>query len=192
MEIQIVTDAATEPNTLLVVKDFLRIDQDYIMEDNTVTMLNKSARELLERHLNLSLAVKTIDILTKRSRFELPYGPHIAVTSVRDLDGNVVSTDDYKVTGLQFKTVDFGGSGDEYFYSAQTGCVRTWRRTPLESRGRIITAQVGYNPTNIPNELRTLILRLTDYMWQNRGSVVSQLPPDIREAAQVFSRNSIL
>lgn len=192
MEIQIVTDVATEPNSLLVVKDFLRIDQDYTMEDATVTMLNKAARELLERHLNLSLGVKTVDILTRRNRLELPYGPHISIESVKDADGNVISPNDYTESGLQFKTLDFGTSRREHFYSLHTGCVRTWSRTPLDSRERIIRAQVGYNPTNIPNGLRTLILRLTDYMWLNRGSVVSQLPPDIREAAQAFSRNSIL
>lgn len=190
MDVSIVTDVTVEPVDISTVKDFCRIDADYDGENATLLTLQTSARELIEGFLSLSLAPKTIVVQYAGGKLSLPYGPHSEIISVKDTDGNTIT--DYIVQGLDFKTIDTGASGFTFFYPI-SGCYPTIECSGGYSGTRInVTVSVGYTTDNMPNVLKLAILRLVDYMYQNRGSVISSLPEDIKRDIKRYSRNSIL
>lgn len=193
MDVRIVEDVTTEPVALSLVKDFCRIDPDYAGEDGTLTILQASARELLEGFLNLSLAPKKIEIQYPGGFLRMPYGPHGDIDSVKDSDGDIVDTSDYSITGLDFKNIETGCSGFSFFYPM--GNVESPIIEPIGASyrsGYNIIVNVGYTSETLQSGLKHLILRLVDYMYQNRGSVVVDLPEDIRRDSIRFSRNTVL
>lgn len=192
MDVRIVEDVETEPVALVLVKDFCRIDADYTGEDETLKLLQASARELLEGFLNLSLAPKTIEVSFSGGHLNIPYGPHTAILDVKDSDGVVIPADKYRVTGLDFKSIDTRIDNFNYFYPMNSCWPIIEPVGGFYGSGLIISAQVGYTAETLKSGLKLLILRLIDYMYQNRGSVVSDIPHDIKRDAKIYSRNSVL
>lgn len=192
MDVRIVEDVEAEPVDLALIKDFCRIDADYAGEDGTLNLLQASARELLEGFLNLSLAPKTIEVQFSGGHVSLPYGPHTVINSVKNTDGDDIPEEDYKVTGLDFKSINTGISNYSYFYPMGSCYPIIEPVGGFYNSGVIVSVNVGYTTENLQSGLKLLICRLVDYMYQNRGSEVSELPSDIRRDATRYSRNSVL
>lgn len=192
MDVRIVTDVTEEPVSLAVLKDFCRIDPEYTGEDETLSLLQASARELLEGFLNISLAEKTIEVEFSGGHISLPYGPHGEVISVKDGNGDDIPPENYTITGLDFKSICTGIGGYSYFYPMGSAYPIVEPVGSLYDTRSIIKLKVGYTSENIQSGLKLLICRLVDYMYQNRGSEVVALPSDIRRDSKRYSRNSVL
>jgi hypothetical protein len=120
MEVRTITDISTEPVTLAVMKN--RIKAKYgtdATEDNEITSMIKTARQLIEVFCNISAASKVIEIFyhadeVVAKRVRLPRGPHSVMTSGYPLrinqQGNTtamtLNTDYYK-RGNMFWELEF-------------------------------------------------------------------------------------
>jgi hypothetical protein len=91
-------------------------------DDNVPRNLLKAARRAIEKYTGLSIVTKTITVQVNNQAggFELPYGPVISVTTVKDVDGGAL---DYTTSGLEFKTLTNAYSFAEIQYDAGLGTV---------------------------------------------------------------------
>lgn len=192
MNIEIVQDVTLEPVSLATIKNFCRIDADYSGEDETLTMLSKAAREAIEKATFLSLAPKVIRVTTCNNLVQLPYGIHGDIIKVTH-SGEDVTPDDYHVEGKDFKTVLIGANDFGFFYPIN-GSFPIIEPIGTTYFGGDFTIEfnAGYSHDNIPQGLRHLILRLTDYYYANRGQAVGIIPRDIKGEVASFSRQIIL
>lgn len=149
LDIQIYeADDVTEPATLAEAKSHLRVD--FTDDDAYITMLIKSCRAALEKFTGLSLVEKTITATINNARggYELPYGPVIDVSGMRDSNDAAITSDDYTLSGIDHKRIDTPASGFvkvEYL--------------------------TGYFDS-IPVDLRLEILKMVAFEYENRGDVV--------------------
>lgn len=141
--------------SLLEMKDYLRlqgfVDSDsspstelgeFDFDDSLLDDLIRSATELIEEKAGLSLYQKTLQAVVTNlcGMVEIPYGPVISVTSVKDVDGNDLS---YSVTGNFWK----------------------YLKTPLQKEIYIIY-EAGYS--ELPKSIKMDIMRIVAYMYENR------------------------
>jgi hypothetical protein len=140
--VQIVTDVATEPVTLVEAKSHLRVD--FTDEDTYITRLTKVAREQIEEQLNKALASKTIKVglLNQKGNIKLPYWTHNAGTlSITDRDAVTISSSAYKVVEGVLET-----SFPELVY---------------------VTYTTGY--ATLPSQYEQMILERIAYLYNHRG-----------------------
>ena len=98
-----------EPVLLADAKVFCAIDADYTGDDALLESFIKTARQGLEKYLNLALIPQKRTLETDREIFELPYSPIIAIESVKDKDGSDVEYEDF---GTKYPKLDIGsGNG---------------------------------------------------------------------------------
>lgn len=108
LDVQVITDLTAEPVTLAEVKQHLLMefyDQSDVPtytfsdDDNYLNALISQCRDAIERYCGLSMGVKTLRAVIHNGLggTELPYGPFISAVSVVDGNGDVVSSDDYKI-----------------------------------------------------------------------------------------------
>ncbi len=113
MQIRYSLKTGSEPVSIAEVKAWLKVD--FSDEDTLLTALIIQVRELAEEAAGLALVAKTIeyfeediDIISEWVR--LPYPVHNAITAVV-LNGNTLTTSDYKVTGLTQKLIKLATAG---------------------------------------------------------------------------------
>lgn len=83
MYVKVLTDLDSEPLNIQEVKEWLRIDIYYNIEDELLTALIKSSRMLLESYTGLSFGTKTIEaVLDINKEINVPYSPLQTMTSV--------------------------------------------------------------------------------------------------------------
>jgi len=123
METRVTTDITTEPVTLGIMRYFLKFADTDTNEDALITAMIKSARQLLEKSLNMSFAEKTIKVLFSKDDFVggfafMPYPPFISIDTVKYIlkDGTkteLTENDGYFLCGLNTKelTVSYIDSG---------------------------------------------------------------------------------
>lgn len=131
--------------------DYAKIDVS--TETNLISSLIVTARLMCEQYIGVNFIARTVvaTINNNNGGTYLPYGPVGAITSVTDIDGNVITTDGYKLLGSQFKKV-------------------LW---PLQEL--IVTYTGGY--TTCPDHLITAVKAQTLFLFENRGdSTVSMSP----------------
>lgn len=116
IEVQVVTDITVEPVLLADVKRHLNLQFDtsgsyeFDDDDTKITELIKQCREELEQYTGLSFAGKTLKAILRNEcgNIEIPFGPLTALTSIKDVDGNTLTTTtQYTVRGNQFKWIEF-------------------------------------------------------------------------------------
>lgn len=114
IETKITTDLTVEPVTLNELKQHLNmlfdtIDSYVFTDDDTyLTSLIKAARQALEKYTGLSFGSKTITALINNSKgyTEIPFGPLISITSIKDADGDLIApTTGYTLRGLDYKSI---------------------------------------------------------------------------------------
>jgi uncharacterized phiE125 gp8 family phage protein len=119
-------DTGNEPVSEDQIKNYIKYDESEADEITLINSLVKSARELIEKYLNVSLKSKTyqlsfdylsIDDYTIR----IPYGPLVSITSLTfyDLDATttaLVEATDYYLRGNQFKEIYLPAPDYEGYY----------------------------------------------------------------------------
>ena len=123
-------------------------------EDSLIESLIIAARRMCEQYCGINLKARTVvaTINNLNGGTYLPYGPIGTVTSVSDIDGNVLDTDSYKITGSQFKQVQWPTI--DYLVVTYTG---------------------GY--TDCPNDLLTAVKAQTLFLYENRGDTTVGMSP---------------
>ena len=164
----------TEPVLLADIKAYAKIDTG-TADDAILEYLITTARQQCEDFTGISIVPRTVTAVLNNScgGIFLPYCPFKTLTSVTDKDGNVLTTDDYKISGTTFP---------QLIYPA-------WDRLTL-------VYTTGYE--KLPQEIKTAILQQTFYLYENRGesAVISRsgtvaeltLSPQAKATLQRFRR----
>jgi len=149
-------------NTAAVVAELFSVNQfkafygkiDTDEEDSLIESLIIAARRMCEQYSGINFKARTIiaTVNNLNGGTYLPYGPVGTVTSVADIDGNVLEAGNYKITGSQFKQI-------------------LW---PTEDH-LVITYTGGY--ADCPNELLTAVKAQTLFLYENRGDTTVGISP---------------
>lgn len=182
----------TEPVTLEYQKAFSNIDDDYSVKDSVLLSFMVTARQMLEKYLNIGLVNREIEIETCGGVIELPLSPNFEIISVMN---GVESVTDYTVNGYSTKTITLGtGSGNwHHFYD-----LTHWKYELTALGGvqdNIPTYVVRYNTgyKELPNSLRDAICVQVDFMEKNRGMPgATSLCAEAVELSRSYSRNLVL
>lgn len=188
IEVEVVTPVAAitdEPGTLAQVKQHLNMQFDttgsyqFDDDDTKLQLIMKDARELLEQFTGLSLAQKGYKAILRNEcgGIEIPFGPVTAIASVKDIDGNTLTTDtDYVFRGNKFK----------------------WIERPCSCYIEV-NFTAGYTPSNIPEGLRRAWLTQIAWCYTNAGDQQAQyasanvdLCKSAIEMAAPYKRKSII
>lgn len=155
----------TEPVTLSEMKSYLIISASETAFDTLITQLIKTARQQLEGYLNRSLIDKTVvaRLQNEIGYMHLPYiGDVITITGVTDVDGNTITSDNYKLVDDTFS-----GSGGKVpnpsnnFYPGCNGSLN-------------VTYTVAY-PNGIRSEFKTAIMQQVAWLYERgRGDEFTQ------------------
>jgi len=142
---------------LTQMKDYLRLQgfvdsdsspstdlADFDFDDNLIAEMILGAAELIEEAAGISLTVRTMEavITNMCGMIEIPYGPVISVTSLKDSNDAAITT--YSVVGNLWKFL----------------------RSPCQ-KNMTIVYEAGY--TDLPKGIKLDIMRLVAYMYENRG-----------------------
>lgn len=157
--------------TLAEAKQYLRVDEDYLLEDDLITSLIKSAVQYCEKYSGLSFEPKQLQMYSTSRYIDLPYGPVNSITSVKDGVGKDM---DYVTTGVKHPRV--------HAYSTQ---------------GYIVTYETGYTPETLPELLKTAVKMLVATLYDNRennvitdkGGSLVELPFDVTTLLRPYSRS---
>jgi uncharacterized phiE125 gp8 family phage protein len=178
---QVTTDVASlaaEPVTLVQVKRHLSLQFDtsgsYQFDDDDTKLeeLIVQSREFLEQFTGLSMASKTYKAILRNEcgGIEIPYGPITSITSVKDIDGNVlINGTSYQLKGNQF-----------YEIVSPASCY-------IE-----VVYVSGYTPTNIPAGLKRALLEQIAFNYVNAGDQQQSLCNSAMEKAAPYSRKSLI
>lgn len=172
IEHEVTVDSSSEPVELDDLKRHLNMLFDtsgsYVFSDDDtyLTFINKAARQAIEDYTGLSLKAKTIIAILRNELgdIEIPFGPVNSVTTVKDKDGNTLTT---TITGRQFKKI----------------CSPTY--SYLE-----VTYTAGY--TSIPESLKAAIMHYAAYLYAQRGEMkdAESYSKSALELASPFKRTS--
>jgi len=182
-----------EPVTLAEIKAFLRIDVDYITEDESLLLTAGAAREIMQDYLNIGLVPMELEFQWDGSRKELPFSPTIQVISVKDELGDDV---EYSIDGYQAKSISVnrvcGDWTGNVFYSISGGYVEydPIINNVLQPVYKAVY-QTGYQV--LPNTLKLALLAQIDHMYKLRGQPEgSMISTAALRMAQGYSRNLVL
>lgn len=190
----IIVDVETEPVTIEEIKSWLRIDADYVAEDDNLMLIASSSREKLEKHLNLSLAPKSFELQFSGEVIDLPYGPHSEITSLLPVNvDNAEEITNYSETGLRFKTLYLAPlTGANFFYPLSGGLPEIWDYNYLACGIYNVKYDAGYGVDDIPlpKALKQAILIQIDYDYKNQGEADEKgLSTLALSKAEIYSKN---
>jgi long-subunit acyl-CoA synthetase (AMP-forming) len=159
----------TDELTLEVAKLWMKVDDT--ADDTLITSLITEAKNLIEEYINYTITPSTITVTaTARTKLFLPYPPIVAITSVKDMDGEDVEYE-YEDLYIEFDTVVYSVTAPENVYvqtvtiytsgstSIPTGLMLAWKEIVLylyENRGDTNIGQLLLNNHNL-QEYRTKI-----------------------------------
>jgi uncharacterized phiE125 gp8 family phage protein len=163
IETQVVTDVASfndEPGTLDEIKRHLNLQfdtsgsYDFTDDDTKLQEIAKSAREIIEQYIGVSMASKTYKAILRNEcgNIEIPFGPITAITSIKYVDGvTLTSGTTYTVRGNQFK----------------------WIESPLSCYLEV-NYTAGYTKLTIPAGLKRALLEQIAFDYANAGDQQQQ------------------
>jgi hypothetical protein len=156
--------AITEPVTLQEAKDYMRLTgfvdvgespttdlSDFSFDNDLIEDLITAAREQFEQGCGISLIPKTLEavITNECGMIEIPFGPVSSITSLKDSDDEDIT--DYTIIGRLGGFVNL--------------------KSPKFSDMTMVY-EAGYGNTDcpaVPKSIKTDMLRLIAYMYENRG-----------------------
>lgn len=169
MEIQVITDLASEPVTVAEARKFLQITTTE--NDDIIAEMITSARQKLEKHTNLSFGVKTLKCRWNAldGWQEIPYQPNAVISACVNDDGDTLT---YETRGLEYKALY---------------CVN--------NTGVTITYIAGF--TTLPSALKQAIKKEVYTYYENRENfyiegTFNELSNDAKNLVQSYSRNTLL
>lgn len=192
MPIRVVTPPATEPLSLEEAKAHLRLEQS--ADDAYVTTLIKAAREYVEQVCWRGLVTQTLEVTMDRfpdsalgsgvsgmnvgwsdwqkSKFELPFGKLVTLTSVKYLDVNGVEqtmpSSDYTVDDVSIPA------------KVYLGYNKVWPNTRPQWDAVRVRYDVGQAVNVLPSALKQAMLLLISQMYEFRtpevtGTIISSV-----------------
>jgi len=192
-QIAVLEDVETEPVTLAEVKAFSHIDADYTAQDPSLLIMLAAAREKLEGYTNTFFGVKKAEVWFQGGRLKLPYGPTQEIISVTKNGTDLLTTDDYTLSGFTYKQIitDGGDCGvTSWFYPIYGGWPLPWTWTAGDPTFYNVVYNTGY--VVLPAVLKQAVLMLTDYLIKEQGATDMELPPAILAIANRFSQNLVI
>lgn len=138
---------ATEPVTLAEAKLWCKIDTTE--DDNLITALIKTARQMCEQYVGQSLITRTVTAVINNTNggVYLPYGPVTSFTSLTDSEGSVITSDNYQLSGTQFPRL-------------------------LWPKYNNMTAVYVTGYATLPEEYKTAIKEQVFFLYNNRGEEI--------------------
>lgn len=177
----------TEPVTLLEQKAFSRIDEDYSTDDADLQLCISSARERLEKALNVGLANRDVSLSWYGYAVKMPLYPNQDIISVND--GTDDLTDDlYTVYGLGLKTIFVNSvqSFSNVFYQ-KNGFVEI---ESIADTNKVYTVSYNTGYEVLPNALKLAIMTEADYLYKLRGEpILNSVSPNAFALAKQYSVN---
>lgn len=182
-----ITDASgdpTEPVTLEEVKSYVRLEglQDvgesdatpFTEDDDLIERLIVYARKKLEKLYNISLVTKTLRavITNLAGDIEIPQGPVISITSLKDRDGNDL---DYTIS--EYNEDDLEEDINDFI---------TLECPKYEKM--VMVYEAGYQ--EVPEALKVEILRYVTWLFAYRGDKEKQ--DQFQFTTNEYNRNSWL
>lgn len=158
--------APAEPVTLEEAKDFCKIELDYTNDDDLVESLITAARQMCEKFTNIGFVNREIVVVINNGNggSYLPYGPIVDISEVLDCEGSELTTDEYTISGVQWKRVDY----------------------PCQNK-LTITYSAGYG--ELPKDLKTGLLNAIYYLYDNRSVGADNIGPIAKTLLNPLSRN---
>lgn len=158
------TATVVEFISLQNVKDWGKVENSSV-DDDIITALITAARKMCEDYCNTNFVARTVTafINNLNGGAFLPYGPIGVVSSVNDIDDNVIDSTGYKITGAQFKQVQWPRF--EYLKITYTG---------------------GY--TILPQVFYTAVKSQVLYLYENRGEGTSVISPVAMQILNPYRR----
>ena len=172
----------TEPVSVTEMKNYLRlmgfVDDDespaeslsnFSFDDNLIADTIKAAREYFEEKSGLSLVPKTIQAMITNlcGGQEIKYGPVNSVTELLDSNGDEILSANYTLSGVQWKRLI-------------SPCYANMK----------ITYEAGY--TTVPAPIKIDLMRLTAFMYMNRGEENKDVDEFTGRLCGKYSRNSMI
>lgn len=184
-DFKVVTAPAVEPVGVKEVKNFLKID--FENDDELIASLIVSAREWCEKYTSRAFIGQTLKAhFQEHSEIvRLPYAPIISISSVtrvREDDSTTLTVNsDYYVMGVQDKYLSLTTQSADYF-TPGTSPLDNLRAWSLEVQ---YVAGYGYKASDVPSAIRSAIVRLASYYYENRnevevGTVVAKAPMGVK------------
>lgn len=187
LQVRIKTDLTTEPVSLAEAKNFCKVTGS--QDESLITILITSARQALEKYTQSSFAAKTIHATwvtpPEDDEYELPYGPHIAVSKVYRIDEEGTETE-------LTLNIDYWVFGDQDFVLKIN---RSWSSNKHLNSVRV-EYTAGYGDTNtetLPSVLKEAIMKevATNYELRENfvvGAGVSELSNDAKRKAAPYRK----
>lgn len=174
MNLRLITAPTFEPVSVETAKAFLRVDST--ADDALITSLLKAAREkgeeLSRRAFITQTWEMTLDEWPDELEMDLLRPPLQSVTSVKYIDLDDI---EHTVDSSTYYAVTSSEPGELVFKSLES--------TSLRREGAItvrFVAGYGASDTNVPERIKSAILSLVAYWYENRES--QSVPADIRHA----------
>lgn len=164
----IITPPTAEPVPLNVVKQHLRLDDDFTADDALLAGLLQAAREETENYLNRALITRTLDV--KLDGFpdwelRLPMAPLQGVTYIRYAD----TAGDTQTLATSEYLVDTASQPGRL----TPGYGKSWPSTReiINAVTLRITAGYGDDWNSVPQPIRQAMLMMIAHWYENRESV---------------------
>jgi len=169
-QINVKTDSGSEPVTQAEIVNYIKYDERDTTELTLINSLVKSARELIEHYLNVSLKSKTYTLEFDSKAVDdymlnIPFGPVVAITSLTKYDNEGDSTaltsgTDYYTRGSQFKQIYFPEIDSEYYYTLE-----------------YISGYGGSSVQTLPDVLKNAIMKqvMIWYQRENTGKLDTEV-----------------
>lgn len=177
--VTIKTDSGTEPVSSAVVRNFIKYDETDATEITLIDNMTKSARELLENLLNVSLKQKTYQVSFDEGslddyRLRLPYGPYKETFSLKYYNNEGAETEltlntDFYLTGNLFKEFYLPSPESEGYYIAE------------------YVSGYGTGTETLPQVLSDAICKLAKF-WYDRGEMSVTIPDEIAASVGTYSK----
>jgi hypothetical protein len=172
------TDSGSEPVTEAVIKNFIKYDESDTVEINLILSMVKSAREMIEKFLNVSLKSKTyvmeFDYRAMDDNYlKIPYGPVVSVTSLIDSESvTLVSGTDYFQRGVQWKEIYMPYVNEDVYYTLEY----------ISGFGGALGIEV------VPEVLKEAICETVKY-WYDREEGAKVLPETVSAKISAYNHN---
>lgn len=177
----------TEPVSLEFQKAWSRVDNDYQGDDLVLSSMITSAREMLEKYLNVALVRRDFEIVWNGGLLQLPYNHKAEVVSLMNGDDPV----EYALNN-GWLHIGANAGNYNYFYNMTDWLLEVTQLTPIEpDTTYTLRYTTGYEV--LPQALKQAIAEQADWNFKNQGMPENYgLCPAAIAKANPFSKNLVL
>ena len=174
------------------IKDYLRLDSDYDIEDDLIEELIKTSTRFVENYTGRELITKTYTMYMDffpSCEIEICRHKIQSISSIKYYTNSILTTLDsslYSFTkGDNFFQNIYLVNGVSFFPSTDD------RKQAVEI---VFTAGFGINESFVPDIFKTIIKRLVSYLYENRGDCILSLAsldkmPDLKMLMDQYNLN---